>query len=403
MDGAKQTASSDRFSMHSDRAKRYVFPVIAILLTACVAPPDGAREEIGKANALESFSRQLQKLRADYRIPGLSVTVLHKQRVVLARGFGYADWNNKIPATPETPYNIASLTKPIAAVVLIKIVENGKLNLDDLMSTVLENRVFHLGSRILNGYAEGCEFINLVALDGGNPNRLLYQDYRCDTEKVTVRHHLTHTAQGKPGESYQYNGMLYGVLSHVAEESSGESFPDLVVDYVVRPTDMSWTIPSLSEAQRERVLAARANYYTGRGAGDFIPSSYPIGLSAAAGMVSTVVDLGKFDVALDQNRLVSSESKMAMFTPAISLDGRTLPYGLGWFVQNYEGLTLIWHYGWAPRAYSSLYLKVPSKQLTLVLLANSEGLSADFQLARGNVLGSPFAVAFLKSIVKVTE
>lgn len=134
-----------------------------------------------------------------------------------------------------------------------------------------------------------------------------------------------------------------------------------------------------------------------------MPSSYPITLTAAAGMVSTVLDLAKFDVAMDQNRLVSSASKKAMFTPAVSSDGRTLPYGLGWFVQYHQDLELVWHYGWAPKAYSGLYLKVPSKRLTLILLANSEGLSADFQLERGNVLSSPFATSFLESIVNVTE
>lgn len=378
---------------------RRIVLLFMALLTACAVGPEHPREAVSQPDSLGSLMQQLERLRADYRIPGLSIAVLEKQKVVLAKGIGFADWEDKIPATPETPYNIASLTKPIAAVVIMKLVDNGMLNLDDPMADVLQNRVFHIGDRVLDGYSEGCKFVGLVALNGGNPNRFLYRDYRCDSERITVRHHLNHTAQGIPGERFRYNGMLYGVLSHVVEESSGTSFPDLLVEYVVRPAGMSSTIPSLSKSQRERVLAARAKYYSGRGAGDFVPSSYPIGLSSAAGMISTVLDLARFDQAMDQDRLISREAKMTMFTPSVATDGKTLPYGLGWFVQNHHGHQLIWHYGWAPNAYSGLYLKVPAKQLTLILLANSEGLSADFQLGSGNVLASPFASAFLDTMV----
>jgi len=112
-------------------------------------------------------------------------------------------------------------------------------------------------------------------------------------------------------------------------------------------------------------------------------------------MISTVLDLAKFDVAMDQNLLVSEESKEAMFTPTLSNNGQPLPYGLGWFVQEVKGTKLIWHYGYAPGAYSSLILKVPEEEVTLIFLANSDGASAGFYLGDGDVLRSPFAVTFL--------
>jgi CubicO group peptidase (beta-lactamase class C family) len=131
--------------------------------------------------------------------------------------------------------------------------------------------------------------------------------------------------------------------------------------------------------------------------GEFEPSDYPVILSASAGMVTTVLDMAKFDVAMDRNLIVSAESKAAMFSNTISSSGNPLPYGLGWFVQEHAGVKLVWHYGWAPKAYSSLILKVPQKEVTLILFSNSEGASANFHLGRGNVLRSPFAVAFLNA------
>ena len=206
---------------------------------------------------------------------------------------------------------------------------------------------------------------------------------------------MTHTAQGEPGAAYRYNGFLFNFLSPVAEAVSGKKFSDLLVDNIIGPLDMTRTVPSINDTIRRQVLADRAKYYKMGFGGDFVPSSYPVKLSSSAGMVSTVGDLAKFDIAMDRNLIVSQKTKAEMFTPAISNSGKPLPYGLGWFVQYHDNVRLVWHYGWAPKAYSSLFLKVPEKELTLILLANSDGASAPFGLGAGNVLRSSFAAVFL--------
>src|SRR5207248_2519759 len=81
-------------------------------------------------------------------------------------------------------------------------------------------------------------------------------------------------------------------------------------------------------------------------------------------------------------------------------DGRKLPYGLGWFVQSHEGARLVWHYGYWPESFSSLYLKLPERKLALLLLANSDGLSAPFSLGGGDVTRSAFAGSFLRIFVR---
>jgi CubicO group peptidase (beta-lactamase class C family) len=180
------------------------------------------------------------------------------------------------------------------------------------------------------------------------------------------------------------------------EKASEKRFDELLVEKIVGPLEMTSTIPSQSESRRQQVLAELAKPYRIDDAGNIVLSDYPEGqLNAGAGMISTVLDLAKFDVAMDRNLIVSEESKEAMFTPTLSNSGQPLPYGMGWFVQEHEGLQLIWHYGWEPDAYSSLILKVPEKELTLILLANSDGASAPFNLGAGNVLKSPFAVTFI--------
>ena len=73
------------------------------------------------------------------------------------------------------------------------------------------------------------------------------------------------------------------------------------------------------------------------------------------------------------------------------------PYGLGWFTQTTDAGGTVWHYGLWP-TFSSLILKVPARGVTLILLANSDGLSARFPLADGDVMASPFARAFVAAV-----
>ena len=84
-----------------------------------------------------------------------------------------------------------------------------------------------------------------------------------------------------------------------------------------------------------------------------------------------------------------------MFTPAVANDGTVLPYGLGWFVETIDGRKVCWHYGWLPPSVSALYVKVPEAELTFLLLANTDALSAGFAWTREGVRASPFARAFL--------
>src|SRR5678815_5691165 len=77
---------------------------------------------------------------------------------------------------------------------------------------------------------------------------------------------------------------------------------------------------------------------------------------------------------------------------------RQLPYGLGWFTQNYKGTKLLWHYGyWTGN--SSFILKVPEQNITFIIMANSDNLSRPTDLGAGNALSSPVGMAFLKTFI----
>ena len=389
----------------SDRISWFIGLLMGCLLVSCASQSSPVSTQPHAKDPIQGFKQEIERLQKKYNIPGMSVAVLEQHNVIIAEGFGYADIENKIPATADTPYNIASLTKTFGAAILMKLVEEGQLDLEDKMAALLKDTRFQWDRYTIDGYENACKEIKKAGRDTSFEYAFLLKNYRCETRRITVKHHLTHTAQGVPGDAYRYNGFLFGFLSLVAEEVSGKTFAELLVENIIKPLNMTRTVPSFNNNIRQQVLADRSKYYKMGFGRDFVPSEYPVKLSSSAGMISTVLDLAKFDVAMDRNLIVSEATKELMFTPNMSNNGKSLPYGLGWFVQNHKGKKLVWHYGWAPKAYSSLILKVPEEEVTLILLANSDGASAPFRLGSGNVLRSPFAVAFLNLFtdLKVTR
>ena len=356
-----------------------------LLALLVLAPPD----TLGPS-PYDRLDRALDSLRVRHEVPGLAAVVVADGEVAFARGYGWADVEGRRTVTAATPFRIASLTKPLAAAALLRLVEQGRLDLD---------RPF---ADYVAGYDRGCRLFTSPDVLAQEPALgPLVADWRCAEERgrLTVRHYLTHTAQGEPGAAFRYNGFLFGQLSRVAEGASERPFAGLLRDDLFAPLGMGRTLPSQADSTRPAVLAALAlPYRTDAGAAE--RSEWPDpDVNAGAGVVSTALDLARFDAALDGGAVLGPAARGAAFTPArSSTTGERLPYGLGWFVQDHGGERLVWHYGWQPGAYSGLWLRAPERGLTLILLANGEGLSAPFRLGEGDVARSPFARAFLDAL-----
>jgi CubicO group peptidase (beta-lactamase class C family) len=338
--------------------------ILALMMTACSSPSPASRF----TQSLAAFEGDLEAVRQELKIPGLSAAVVKDGQVVWARGLGLADVEKGIAATPETPYHLASVSKPFSALVIMQLVQEGKLSLDDPVSR----------------YG--------VSLPEG--------------ERVLVRHLMSHTSAGTPGARYEYDGNRYGMLSQVIQAATGRSFQEWLFERILQPLDMDNTAPSPAGCTGlpfapacERVYQTIALPYQLDENLSFVPGYYQTNFSAAAGLISTVIDLAKLDAALDANTLVTAATKEQMFTPTVSNSGQELPYGLGWFTQSYRGTRLIWHYGhWSP-SISSLFFRIPEEGLTLIVLANTDGLSRPFQLGDGDIMTSLVALTFYKDLV----
>jgi CubicO group peptidase (beta-lactamase class C family) len=337
----------------------------------------------GEDRSLNAFAAELDALRRARGIPGLSAAVIRDGEVVLARGFGFADVEARTPATANTPYNVASVSKPISAVAALRLAERGELDLDRAMST-------------FRGFAAFCA-------DVRGETGIFFRDYACDSPRLTLRHVLSMRANGVPGERFFYNPPSYSWASRPIAEVAEIPFSELVAREVFAPAGMTASARIHRRlALRAEVAAALAQPYRLDSLGAPIRSEPPPpqGDGAAGGVVSTVMDLARFDRALDGGKLIGEAARSEMWTPGRSSAGEALPYGLGWFVQEVEGRRIVWHSGLWEGAYSALYLKVPDERLTLILLANSDGLDWGNALDRAEVEKSAFAAAFLRRFAR---
>lgn len=360
-----------------------------------------------------SFGDELWELARGNAVPGMSAAIVRDQQIVWATGFGLADVEKEVPATERTLYRIASLSKPFAAVLLLQLVDEGRLDLDAPMRDFSIHPSF--------------------APDAGSwahyPSRYL-------EKPITVRHVLTHTSEAEPpGSAYNYSGNIFGDLTYVVEDVLRESYPVALTTRVLNVANMNRTLAGQLAPDPSNLLADLASSYKIEN-GVLVRAAYPAfavplevdisalgldpvfralpeaeaarrtllgesythlyGANAAAGIVSNVVDLARFDIALDRGVLLSAARREQMFTTSLAPDGTPLPYALGWFVEELEGEKIVWHYGWYPPTVSALYVKIPGRNLTFILLGVTDLLSASYAWTAEGVRASPYARLFLE-------
>jgi CubicO group peptidase (beta-lactamase class C family) len=341
---------------------RTALVALAVVVSLNVATP--AQQNL----TLSLFERSLEQLRQESGIPGLSVAVVQGNSV-WHRGFGMADVERSIRAEADTPYPIGDLTQTLAATLVLQQVERGWFDLDDRIER---------WSRMI-------------------PER-----------GATVEQVLMHTSTG----AYRYEPARFAELTPVVEQYSQVPFRKALAHEILDRFAMHDSVPGHDMEQPAvvdlpffeqdalnryadavRRLAVPYRVDSRRRA---IRSEYPPrSITAGTGLISSVRDLARFDHALDDPDALLETATMATMW-RVPAAGSGVPTGLGWFVQVYNGRRLVWHFGLSPGAFSSLILKVPEENLTLILLANSDGLTAPFGLSQGDVTASLYARLFLR-------
>jgi CubicO group peptidase (beta-lactamase class C family) len=323
------------------------------------------------------FGEYVDALRTQAGIPGVSAAIVGEKDILWERGFGQQDVARGLPAQPDTPYRLDGLTQLFTATLVLQCAEEGRLALSDVIGTYDADSPW-----------AGATIAQALSHAHGAPDAQVfsYQLERLDPLKSAIR-----VCRGN-----SYRETMANLLERLAMMSSVPG-PDVVT--LVPPAE---GVPTSEAAARYNdVLARMTTSYAVPSPGVAIATSpvAPTTLTPEGGLVSTVRDFAQFDLALRGGILLRPENVELAWTPAIGTGGQALPHGLGWFVQSYNGERIVWQFGMSDSGSSSLVVTVPAKRLTLVLLANSDGLVKLFPLTAGDVTVSPFATVFLRLFV----
>jgi len=324
---------------------------------------------------LASFDRIVTSLMAKWRIPGGSVAVVKDGRLVLARGYGWADRESRAAVEPDSLFRIASLSKSLTAAAVLKLVEEGRLRLDDKAFELLRDLKPRPGAHV-NPALREITLRQLLQHTGGWDSEKsfdpMFQSREiagamgvpppADTETI-VRYMLDKPLQFTPGTRYAYSNFGYCVLGRIIEKTTGERYEDFVRTRILRPAGV--TAMRLGHTRVQERAPKEVRYYGFPGIG-LAQSVFPTGpaqvpwpyggwfieaMDSHGGWLASASDMARFIDAVDGRnhgpqilRPASIQQMTARPAPP-PWKGSDNWYGMGWQVRPAGGDANWWHTG----------------------------------------------------------
>ena len=321
----------------------------------------------------DRFGDYLDALRAQAGIPGLAAVAVGNTDIVWERAFGKQDLERSIATRTDTPFYLDGLTQMFTASLVLRCVEQGSVGLDDRVGAYWPNTIepnATIRQVLTHTYGDGT-----FKYAPDRLNVLAYVIARCDQS----------TFRSRLAAEFDVLAMIDSVPG-----------PDVVQ---LKPLDDGFASTALD--RYARIMSRLAVPYAVDSRGRATPTQYTAPtLLGSRGAISTARDLAQFVLGIRNGLIVRPETLATAWRAPIGPDGQRLPHGQGWFVQSYNGETIVWQFGVTENASSSLVVTVPGRGLSLILLANSDGLARGFPLAAGDLTTSPFGRVFLATFVR---
>jgi CubicO group peptidase (beta-lactamase class C family) len=362
--------------------------IVSLSLISCGAAPTAspAEPEIPITGAavpgMESYDKTIRDLMQKYAIPGGAIAVLRDGKLIYARGFGYADVENKTPVQPDALFRIASVSKPITGVAIMKLVEEGKLKLDDRVALFIAHLAPAPGATVDPRWEQITirQLLNHTAgWDRDKPNGGFDPMFRPAIAAAAVNAPAPASAETiirymkgmpldfNPGEKHVYSNFGYAILGRVIERLSGMPYEEYVRARVLAPVGANRT--RLGKTRLSQALTDEVRYYfpglglnaplvqsvfPGEGMvpanyGDF----YMEALDSHGGWVSSTIDLLRFLSGVD-GRANRPDILSATLVTEMTSNGATVCaggacyYAGGWMVRPAQGDANWWHGGSLP-------------------------------------------------------
>jgi CubicO group peptidase (beta-lactamase class C family) len=329
-----------------------------VALTLFLLHSFGAPLVSAQADAIDDYVQIEMKRR---QIPGLALVVIRGGEVVKMKGYGFANLEHDVPVTPDTVFELASVTKQFTAAAIMSLVDDGKVKLDGPITDYFPSSPEHwkqITARHLLTHTAGLPDLGngFLALrkEGLQLNYTTTQLF--DAAK-------TDPVSFAPGERWQYSDVGYFLLGVIIENPSGQKYRDFLANHFFNPLRMA----STSVLDQWTVLKNRAAGYTLRNGKIInIRRVIQVELPSHYGIFSTVRDLAKWDNALATGKVLKQSSLEEMWLPVKLNSGGSFPYGFGWSMDERRGHRMITHTGIT----GTEYTRFPDDELTVIVLTN---------------------------------
>ncbi|MFO0980706.1 MAG: serine hydrolase domain-containing protein [Planctomycetota bacterium] len=298
--------------------------------------------------------------------PGAAVMLVDHGEIVFAKGYGLANVAEHVPVTPQTVFDVGSVSKQFTAMAIMMLAEQGELSYDDSLSKFLPE---------FPAYAANITVRHLLHHTGGLP------DYMAAFERtrrfapgfMPTTHDAVRLLAEQPrpdfapGDQWAYSNSGYVVLAAIVEAASGQRFPDFVRENIFEPLGMRH---SLVMDENVQTAANRAISYAREATGFTDIDAHPLNLIYGDGAVNTTIeDLFLWDQALATEKLVKASTRELAFTSGKRNDGTDTGYGFGWAVGQFFGRRCVSH-GGAWVGFRAFIMRLPAQEFSVVIEAN---------------------------------
>jgi CubicO group peptidase (beta-lactamase class C family) len=324
-------------------------PLIFLLSISCLAQ-NSVETKVDEYIRAEMQAQQ---------IPGLALAVIKDGKMIIARGYGFANVEHQVPVKPETIFQSGSTGKQFTATAVMMLVEEGKLSLDDKIT-----KYFPDGPEAWQNITVRHLLTHTSGMTDYPQDFDLRRDY---TEDELFQRIKTIPLAFQPGEKWSYSNLAYVMLGILIHKVSGKFYGDYLQERIFKPLDMT-TARIISESD---IVANRAAGYRVVN-GQLKNQSWvspSLNTTADGALYFTIYDMAKWDAALYTEKLLKRSSLEQMWTPVKLNDGKTQPYGFGWALGQVRGHRIIEH-GGAWQGFKAQISRYVDDKLTVIVLAN---------------------------------
>ncbi|MGQ9801828.1 MAG: serine hydrolase [Candidatus Saccharicenans sp.] len=344
-----------------------------------------------KANYSEAFrviETWLEAQRDYERLPGVSVAVVEDQETIFSSAYGFADLEKKVKSRPETIYSICSISKLFTSVAIMKLRDEGKLKLDDLVSDHLP----WFNVQQLYPDSGPITIRSLLTHSSGLPRESDFPYWSRPDFHFPSREELKAKLGNQktlypPSTYFQYSNLGLSLLGEIVAEVSGQSYDEYVTEKILKPLGMKDTRPFLPQALWRGQLATGYSSLTRNGNREMLPFFQAEGIKPAAGFSSTVLDLARFAswqfrlLAKGGEEIIKAYTLREMHRVHWTDPNWKTTWGLGFSVYQLDGTTIVGHGGSCP-GYRSTLMIDPAKKQAFIVMINASGTEPD-KYARG--------------------